>query len=82
MRTKVPFGYYFERLYETAISWHYWFTTPWNELSERGGIYHPNKINWGLVMDDGKIISNFWFMVNDGYYDMQYEWWDYERNEQ
>lgn len=72
---KVPSGYYFERLYETIRCWCYWFSTPYEELSKLGGNYDPGIINWGVIMNDGTIMSNFWFMVNDGHYDMIMEEW-------
>lgn len=77
--SKVPPGYYLGRLYETARSWYYWFVTPYEELSVHGGSYHPNSINWGVIMGDETIMSNFWFMVNDGYYDNFDEWYDKRR---
>ena len=66
--SKIPPTYYFERLIETIESWLYWFSTPYEDLKRHSGSYHPSKINWGVIKDD-KIISNFWYIVNDGYYD-------------
>jgi hypothetical protein len=50
--------------------------TPYEDLQKITSPYTPDEIYWSIREGGHTISANFWYMVNDGYYDMIDEWED------
>jgi hypothetical protein len=51
-------------------------STPYEDLQKITSPYSPDELYWSIRKDGNTIAANFWYMVNDGYYDMIDEWED------
>jgi hypothetical protein len=51
-------------------------TTPYEDLQKITSPYNPDELYWSIRKSGHTIAANFWYMVNDGYYDMIDEWED------
>ena len=69
-------SYYLYRLRLTINGWKYWMFTPYEDLQKITSPYTPDEIYWSIREGGHTISANFWYMVNDGYYDMIDEWED------
>ena len=69
-------NYYLYRLRLTIDGWKYWMTTPYEDLQKITSPYNPDELYWSIRKSGHTIAANFWYMVNDGYYDMIDEWED------
>jgi hypothetical protein len=63
-------SYYFYRMKLTCNSWKHWVFTPYEKLETYTGYYSVRNTYWSYSKDKKTVAVNFWYMVNDGYYDM------------
>jgi hypothetical protein len=70
------FRYYLYRFNLTARSWLFWIRTPFKELQERANPYSVGDLYWSHRDMGETIAANFWYMLNDGHYDMLDEFLD------
>jgi hypothetical protein len=69
-------NYYFYRLSLTFNSWKYWISQPYENLVTLSEPYSPGDLYWSIREKGNTIAANFWYMVNDGHYDMLNEFFD------
>ena len=68
--------YYMQRFNLTVNSWKYWMTTPYANLEKLSSPYTVGELYWSIRKNGETIAANFWYMLNDGYYDMEDEFFD------
>lgn len=67
---------YFYRMKHTYNSWKHWMVTPYETLEKYTSPYSVRDLYWSLHEKGITVASNFWYMLNDGYYDMIDEFYD------
>lgn len=68
--------YYFWRFNLTFNSWKYWMVTPYETLENYTSPYSVRDLYWSYHEKGETVATNFWYMLNDGYYDMIDEYYD------
>ena len=68
--------YYFRRFNLTFTNWMYWMTTPHETLQDLTSPYNVRNLYWSITENGRTVATNFWYMLNDGYYDMIEEYYD------
>ena len=51
-------------------------TTPYANVEKLSSPYTVGELYWSIRKNGETIAANFWYMLNDGYYDMEDEFFD------